>query len=188
MQYQTLTRPNNIISTTIACIVCQDMIVCMKARQTSKLHNRRPFSLISRTVPRRAQILYLNRSFIFTTPFRPVQTHRTRFDNATRFFDFHWPITLILVWIFQIFRSAITFWVIWSTYLSKFVLVGCFMNFQLLAVYMKSKNLTLYYYYFYYLSISIHGNLVNPYWKLALGRVRCWEIHSDIFSIFPYLY
>jgi hypothetical protein len=117
-----------------------------------------------------------------------VQTHRTRFDNATRFFDFHWPITLILVWIFQIFRSAITFWVIWSTYLSKFVLVGCFMNFQLLAVYMKSKNLTLYYYYFYYLSISIHGNLVNPYWKLALGRVRCWEIHSDIFSIFPYLY
>jgi hypothetical protein len=26
-----------------------------------------------------------------------VHTHRTRFDNATRFFDFHWPITLILV-------------------------------------------------------------------------------------------
>jgi hypothetical protein len=26
-----------------------------------------------------------------------VHTHRTRFDNATRFFDFHWTITLILV-------------------------------------------------------------------------------------------
>jgi hypothetical protein len=25
-----------------------------------------------------------------------VQTHRTRFDNATQFFDFHWPITLML--------------------------------------------------------------------------------------------
>jgi hypothetical protein len=49
---------------------------------------------------------------------------------VTRFFDFHWPITLILVWIFQIFWSAITFWVIWSTYLSKFALVGCFINFQ----------------------------------------------------------
>jgi hypothetical protein len=59
-----------------------------------------------------------------------VHTHRTRFDNATRFFDFHWPITLILVWIFQIFRSAITFWVIRSTYLSKFALIGCFINFQ----------------------------------------------------------
>ena len=59
-----------------------------------------------------------------------VQTHRTRFDNATRFLDFHWPITLILVWIFRIFRSAVTFWVIWSTYLSKFALIGCFVNFQ----------------------------------------------------------
>jgi hypothetical protein len=26
-----------------------------------------------------------------------IYTHRTRLDNATRFFDFHWPITLILV-------------------------------------------------------------------------------------------
>jgi hypothetical protein len=26
-----------------------------------------------------------------------VQTHRTRFDNATRFFNFHCPITLLLV-------------------------------------------------------------------------------------------
>ena len=59
-----------------------------------------------------------------------VRTHRTQFDNATRFFDFHWPITLILVWIFQIFRSAITFWVIWSTYLWKFALIGCFIIFQ----------------------------------------------------------
>jgi hypothetical protein len=59
-----------------------------------------------------------------------VQTHRTRFDNATRFFDFRWPITLILVQIFQIFRSAITFWLIWSTYLLKFALIGCFINFQ----------------------------------------------------------
>jgi hypothetical protein len=59
-----------------------------------------------------------------------VHTDRTRFDNATRFFDFHWPITLILVKIFQIFRSAITFWVIWSTSLLKFALNDCFINFQ----------------------------------------------------------
>jgi hypothetical protein len=26
-----------------------------------------------------------------------IHTHRTRFDNATRFFDFHWTITLSLI-------------------------------------------------------------------------------------------
>jgi hypothetical protein len=62
--------------------------------------------------------------------FIKLQTHRTRFDNAARFFDFHWPITLILVSIFQIFGSAITIWVIWSTYLLEFALIGCFINFQ----------------------------------------------------------
>jgi hypothetical protein len=58
---------------------------------------------------------------------------RTRFDNATRFFDFHWPITLILVCIFQIFRSAITFWVIWSVHISVKICshwLGFFIYFQ----------------------------------------------------------
>jgi hypothetical protein len=51
-----------------------------------------------------------------------------------------WPITLILVWIFQIFRSAITFWVIWYTYLSKFALIGCFINFQKLKIRVALSN------------------------------------------------
>jgi hypothetical protein len=67
----------------------------------------------------------------FFTTFQKVQTHRTRFDNAVRFFDFHWPITLILHDLsFSICRSAITFWVIWSTYLLKFPFIGYFINFQ----------------------------------------------------------
>jgi hypothetical protein len=69
--------------------------------------------------------LFANRSVTYILK---VQTHWTWLDNTTRFFDFHWPITLILVYIFQIFRSAITFWVIWSTYHSKFVLIGCFIK------------------------------------------------------------
>jgi hypothetical protein len=71
---------------------------------------------------------------LVSSAFQGPHTHRMPFDSATRFFDFHRPITLILVWIFQIFRSAITFWVIWSTYLSKFALNGCFINFQKLKI------------------------------------------------------
>ena len=62
--------------------------------------------------------------------------------QTTRFFDFHWPITLTLVWIFQIFRSAITFWVIWSTYLSKFALIGCYINFQKLKNRVRTLKLS----------------------------------------------
>jgi hypothetical protein len=52
----------------------------------------------------------------------------TRFDNAARFFDFHWPITLILVCFSNLFRIAITFWAFWSAYLIKFP----YNNFQIL--------------------------------------------------------
>jgi hypothetical protein len=52
--------------------------------------------------------------------YRPIQakTHRTRFDNAPRFFYFHWPDNFDPT-LWGRFRSALIFWVIWSTYIKK---------------------------------------------------------------------
>jgi hypothetical protein len=70
-----------------------------------------------------------------------------------------------IVSIFQIFRSVITFWVIWSTYLLKFALIGCFINFQ------KLKN-----------GVAL-SNRVRCVWTLrcrtAKRRRRPKQIHSN---------
>ena len=63
----------------------------LEAWQTSKLQNRRPLFDVELylTVHKSFVSTSLNIIHRFISAVLKVQTHRTRFDNATRFFDFH---------------------------------------------------------------------------------------------------
>ena len=74
---------------------------------------------------------YISRKYLLFVRFK-AHTHRTRYGNATRFWNFHWQVSFILAKIFQIFGSAITSLVNWNEYLLKFYFMEAAINFDIM--------------------------------------------------------
>jgi hypothetical protein len=103
------------------------------------------------------------------------------FRQRARFFDFHRPITLILVSVFYIFRHIITFWVTWSTYLLKFSFIGCFINFQKLKTRAALLNRVRCVWTWLYEGIKFWDRELSTY--LHLRKKKLWKIANPVKEI-----